>query len=109
MKPQAKSFGQLLCSVGSYTLTIDHTESSLKFRAYSEMLGKVFESELTDDAMPNDLKAQFIQCSIIYDLIEESFVNKLGVTFNDNGELLINCSVRMGKTDIKKQITVLLK
>jgi hypothetical protein len=64
------------CIVGSYQLTVNNSGNKLGFRAYSETLGRLFEEELTNETLPANLKENYVECSVIYELIEHAVAGK---------------------------------
>jgi hypothetical protein len=96
------------CIVGSYQLTVSNSANRLHFRAYSETLGRLFEEELTNETLPANLKEHYVECSVIYGLIEDAVAGQ-SVVLNDNGELRFGFTVRMGRADVRKDMSVMLK
>jgi hypothetical protein len=105
---KASEPNEVSCIVGSYQLTVRNSSNRLYFRAYSEILGRLFEQELIDETLPANLKEQYVKCSVIYGLIGEAIVGKQ-VVLTDSGELRFRFTVVLGKEEIKKEIVVMLK
>jgi hypothetical protein len=96
------------CIVDSYQLTVTNSSNRLSFQAFSETLGRLFEGELTNDTLPANLKEIYVGCSVIYELIEDAVVGKQ-VILSANGELRFCFMLKMGRTEVKKEISVMLK
>jgi hypothetical protein len=96
------------CIIGSYQLTVSYSNNRLHFRAYSEALGRLFEEELTNEILPANLKENYVECLVIFGLIEDAVAGKQ-VVLNDNGELRFGFTVRLGRADVKKEISIMLK
>jgi hypothetical protein len=94
--------------VGSYQLTVINFNNKLRFRAYSETLGKLFEEEFTNETLPANLKEQYEDCLVIYELVGDAVASQQ-VVLNDNGELRFSFKLMMGKIEKRKEILVMLK
>jgi hypothetical protein len=68
----------------------------------------MFEEELTNETLPTNLKENYVGCSVIYELIEDAIIGKQ-MTLNDSGELRFCFMLRIGRTDVKKEISIMLK
>jgi hypothetical protein len=99
---------EVSCIVGSYQLTVCNSDNKLHFQAYSETIGRLFEEEFTNETLPANLKETYGECLVIFGLIEEALANKQ-VILSDNGELRFSFVVRLGKIDVKKEISLMLK
>jgi hypothetical protein len=96
------------CTVGSYQLIVSNSDNKLRFQAYSETLGRLFEEELTNDTLSANLKDNYGECSVVYELIEHAVAGKQ-VMLSDSGELRFSFMLKMVKTEVKKEISVMLK
>lgn len=77
------------------------------FQAYSDTVDKLFEGELTNDSLPEELLYVYGDCLTIYSFLREAIAEK-NVTFSDNGELKFKLTLGMGVTNIRKEIVVIL-
>jgi hypothetical protein len=99
---------EISCIVGSYQLTVSNSGNKLGFRAYSETLGRLFEDELTNETVPANLKENYENCLVIYELMGDA-VTSQQVILSDNGELRFCFMLKMGRIEVKKEISVMLK
>ena len=86
---------EIRCCTGAYELTIDIVDSKLTFEAYSELTGKQFHGELTNDTLPPQLKFAYKECKVLYALIAQAAEEK-GVSLSDVGELKFTFALKMG-------------
>ena len=96
---------QLNCIVDKYSLTVRLQDSKLLLRASSELTGKEYQGEITNETLPSWVKEAYGDCSVAYELLGEIITAK-GVTLNDNGELRFNHIIKMGKMEVKREIMV---
>jgi hypothetical protein len=76
--------------------------------AYSETLGRLLEEEFTNETLPANLKEQYVECSVIFKLIEQAVASKY-IVLNDKGELRFGFTVKLGTAQVKKDISIILK
>lgn len=48
MEPAKKESGGVIFKAGSYSVTANFVRNNIKFRAYSELAGKLFEGSIED-------------------------------------------------------------
>ena len=74
------------CHTEDYLLTVDFSQDRLSLHASSELAGKRFKSEFTDETLPTNLKDISKKCKALYSLMNDAAAAKK-VRLSNTGEL----------------------
>ncbi len=96
------------CDTGDYHLTVDFSQGRLILHASSELAGKRFKSEFTDDTLPTNLKHTYKKCESLYSLMNEAAAAKK-VGLSNAGELKFTFTLKSGVVQVEQEIMIMLK
>lgn len=95
--------------MGSYKLTVGLVDGVVRFRASSDVTGRIFEENFTDDTLPSDIKASFYECAIFFELIAECIHKHSAIALSESGELKLELVYKLGRSEVKRAVQFQLK
>lgn len=95
---------------GHYSIKAVLSGEVITLKAYSELVGKMFEAAVQADDLQEFDRGVFGDCEGVYAMIEECLVEKRKVELSDIGELSFSYSFKPNKkTEVAKTLILRLK